>query len=560
MCGIIAIFDPNLGASELEELTRSLSTLLSHRGPDEVGYVGGPGYGLGHTRLSIMDPAAGRQPLTSDETGSSVIHNGEIYNFRDLRAEVHEARHATGAGDFAFKTGSDSEVCLPLFDSLGNDVASKLDGMFAVVLASEDGKRMLACRDPVGIKPLYRGWSADGRTMFASELKCLVGQVEHVEEFPPGHYWTPETGYVRFYSPEWMTPLLAEEATEEVPLELPMGDASRVRSILRSAVQKRLMSDVEYGLLLSGGLDSAIVCKLMAELTDMSKIKSFTVGMRNSPDIMAARAVAEVFGTDHHEHLFTAEEAFSILPQVIYHLETYEPELIRSSIPNFFLARLAGEHVKVVLTGEGADELFAGYLYFRDCPDRPSMQRETLRIFDHLHNVNLQRSDRMGMAHGIEARVPFLDVDMLAEAYGKLDPTIKMHVDGKMEKHALRALFDDGDIPQDVVWRTKAMQCEGVGTDWVSILQGKCEEVISDEEIARAAVDFPLNTPQSKEELYYRKLFEEHFSGMDKFVHVWEGGCRAGGAPWENNAYTRAGLKNTQQLVHGLMEDEAATP
>jgi phosphoserine phosphatase SerB len=288
----------------------------------------------------------------------------------------------------------------------------------------------------------------------------------------------------------------------------------------------------------------------------MKKIKSFTVGMANSPDIMAARAVAESFGCIHHEHIFTADEAFDIVPKVIYHLETYEPELIRSSIPNYFLATLASQHTKVVLTGEGADELFAGYLYFRDAPSRDLLHGETLRIWDALHNVNLQRSDRMSMAHGLEARVPFLDVDMLQEAFGHVDPAVKMHnhEEGKIEKWALRALFEESGIPADVVWRTKAMQCEGVGVDWVSTLQQRCEEMVSDADFQNAAATFPINPPQSKEEYYYRSLFEQHFPNMDKFVHVWPGGCRAGGAPWDNSQYTRAGLKDTAQLTHGLQD------
>ena len=368
-----------------------------------------------------MDPEAGKQPLVSQATGAAVVHNGEIYNHAALREEWAAVRTAAGKAPFSFTTGSDSEVVLPLFEDLSPaELAAKLDGMFGVVAASADGKDFVAVRDPVGIKPLYRGWSRDGgRVIFASELKCLVGVVEHAELVPPGHVWTRERGYERYFDPEWLAPLSRPDAP---PPPLGTRGTDRVRSILKAAVQKRLMSDVGYGLLLSGGLDSAIVAKLMSELTDMSTIKSFTVGMANSPDIMAARAIADVFGTEHHEYIFTPEEAFSILPKVVEHLETYEPELIRSSIPNYFLAKLAGSHTKVVLTGEGSDELFAGYLYFRDAPDKEALHKETLRIFDHLASVNLQRSDRMGMAHGLEARVPFLDVDMLRELYAEVRP------------------------------------------------------------------------------------------------------------------------------------------
>lgn len=553
MCGILALFDPNLSPEEIKELACRLTALLPHRGPDELGYHGGRHFGLGHARLSIMDPAGGKQPLIDEQTGSAIVVNGEIYNHQKLREATRTEREGNSE-QYKFKTTSDSESVLPHFADHGEQCVARLDGMFALCIVSGDGESILAARDPCGIKPLYRGWSANGRIIFASELKCLVGQVDYAEEFPNGHYWvrtSSEGGkYVRYFEPAWMRPLLDPTA----PLQLGKSSTERVRDILKMAVQKRLMSDVGFGLLLSGGLDSAIVCKLMSELTDMSKIKSFTVGMANSPDIMAARSVAAQFGTIHHEHLFTPREAFDIVPEVVYHLETYEPELIRSSIPNFFLARLAGSHVKVVLTGEGADELFAGYLYFRDCPDKEAMQLETLRIWDHLHNVNLQRSDRMSMAFGLEARVPFLDVQMLAEAYGELDPACKMHENGRMEKAALRELFA-GELPHEILWRTKAMQCEGVGTDWVSMLQAMCSEVVSDEEMANATLTYQPNPPHSKEELYYRRLFESHFKGMSKFVHVWEGGCRAAGAPWKSSAYTRAGLANTEQLKHGLMEN-----
>jgi len=567
MCGIVAVFDDQLSAEEIKTLTVQLTQRLEHRGPDEVGYHGGEGFGLGHARLSIMDPEAGKQPLISRASGAAVIHNGEIYNHAKIRDEWRDVRTAAGAEPFDFTCGSDSEVVLPLFEDLSPvELAQKLDGMFGIVVVSKDGKDMAAIRDPVGIKPLYRGWSDNGRVIIASELKCLVGEVEHAELVPPGHVWTREGGYSRYFTPKWLAPLI-DPTTPKPPL--PTGSTDGVRAKLRAAVDKRLMSDVGFGLLLSGGLDSAIVAKLMSELTDMSTIKSFTVGQANSPDIMAARAIARHFGSEHHEKIFTTEEAFAIVPKVVYHLETYEPELIRSAIPNYFLAQLAAAHTKVVLTGEGADELFAGYLYFRDAPSAQLLHDETLRIWNHLASVNLQRADRMCMAHGLEARVPFLDVQMLAEAYETVDPALKMHAppgpegDGRMEKWALRSLFD-GEIPHEVLWRTKAMQCEGVGTNWVDDLQAMCASMVTDEQFAAAASTYPLNPPQSKEEYYYRALFEKHFSGFDRFVHVWEGGCRAGGAPWENAAYTRAGLKDTSQLEHGLMEGvdlvtEAAT-
>lgn len=319
------------------------------------------------------------------------------------------------------------------------------------------------------------------------------------------------------------------------------------------AVERQCMSDVPFGLLLSGGLDSAVVATLLAPILKKRGIefKTFSVGMEDSPDITAARMISKYFGTTHHEHAFNADEAFEHIEKVIYHLETYEPELIRSAIPNYFLARMTSQKVKMVLTGEGSDELFGGYLYFRDSPDKQSFQKELRRIFHHLHNVNCQRADRMTMAHGLEARVPFLDPEVIDEIM-KIDPKYKfISEEQPAEKHILRAAFE-GTMPNEVLWRTKAMQCEGIGMTWVAELQHRCNKMISDEEFALRAEKYPINTPHTKEEMYYRNIFEKYYSGMDKFVHVWDGGCRAGGAPWKNQAYTREGLKDVKQLANGL--------
>lgn len=326
-----------------------------------------------------------------------------------------------------------------------------------------------------------------------------------------------------------------------------------MREVLTQAVREQMMSDVPIGLLLSGGLDSAVISTIIKPMLEETKQQfiTFTVGQEGSPDITAARMMSEHLGTDHHEYLFTSEEACSIIPDVVYHLETYEPELIRSAIPNYFLARLASKYVKVVLTGEGSDELFAGYLYFRDAPNSTAIHKELRRIFHHLHNVNCQRADRMTMAHGLEARVPFLDPNVI-DAVMQVDPELKrIEGENKPEKHALRALFD-GEIPDPVLWRTKAMQCEGVGLNWVDDLQAFCAAHVTDEEFDKATTLYKINPPQSKEEMYYRKIFESHYQNMDKFVHVWDGGCRAGGAAWQNQAYTRFGLKDVAQLAKGI--------
>jgi len=332
---------------------------------------------------------------------------------------------------------------------------------------------------------------------------------------------------------------------------------------------------VPFGALLSGGVDSCIVTCLMAEIARENKLdynwpdgklRTYTVGMEGSPDIMAAREMARHLGTVHHERLFTAAEACKIVPKVVYHMETYEPELLRSAIPNYFLAEIASRDVKMVLTGEGADELFAGYLYFRDCPQPAALQDECRRIFAHLQNVNLQRADRMSMAHGLEARVPFLDLDFVDVAFA-VDPALKMIVKGddtrRETKQYLREIFagepgavesKEGYVPHGLLFRTKAMQCEGVGQGWVQILQEYAAAQVSENEYEQLRCKYPQNPPESREEAWYRKLFEERFPGQDKFVHVWENGCRAGGAAWKSDAYTRAGLQDTGQLRHQFMD------
>jgi len=449
---------------------------------------------------------------------------------------------AAGAEAAAVPTGSDCEALLPAWRALGaGGLCNALNGMFAFVLQDGDGERMLAARDHCGIKPLYMGRTPDnGATWFASELKSLVGVCSEVQEFPPGHFWTPSEGLQRWYLPAWDAPDFAPE----------QGKPAALRAALERAVRAQLMSDVGIGLLLSGGVDSAIVGEIMAPLMRErgEPLRTFTVGQPDSPDVVAARLIAEHLGSEHHEYLFTPEEAFAALDDIVYHLETYEPELVRSAIPNYFLAKLVASHgCKTVLTGEGSDELTAGYLYFHDAPSPAALFGELRRIFWHLHNVNCQRSDRMSMAHGVEARVPFLCPDVIAAAMS-IDAREKMITEQRPEKAALRELFV-GEVPEEVLWRTKAMQCEGVGKTWVPQLQAMCAGAVPDADFARAAELFPKNTPQSKEELLYRQIFDKHFPGLDASVQVWEGGCRAGGAAWRSSAYTRAGLVDTSQLM-----------
>jgi len=498
MCGILAFFDKNghfKGTpEELKALMVKLSLRMTTRGPDGNGYHGGKNWGLSHERLAIMDPEGGRQPIVYEEQGYSLVANGEIYNFRDLLKEN---------GIEKTLTGSDSEALLALYIKIGGPkMVSVLNGIFGFVVTGKDGAEVFAARDHCGIKPLYIGYGNNGEIWFASELKVIVDQdCSKIDEFPCGHYWTPEEGFVKYYNPIW-----------DDDAYVPTGDCSKIRAVIEKAVKDQCMSDVPFGLLLSGGLDSAVVAVIMKPIMEeLGQVyHTFNVGMEGSPDQTAARMISKWLGTTHHEHPFNADEAFEAVEKVIYHLETYEPELIRSAIPNYFLANMTSKHVKMVLTGEGSDELFGGYLYFRDAPDSAHFQKELRRIFHHLHNVNCQRADRMTMANGLEARVPFLDPNVIDEIM-KIDPQYKTITDDRpAEKHALRAAFE-GTMPTEVLWRTKAMQCEGIGMTWVTELQHRCNKMVSDDEFERKAEIFPINTPHTKEEMYYRMIFEKHY-------------------------------------------------
>jgi len=550
-----------------------LAARLTHRGPDDIGVHVEDSFWMGHTRLSIVDPAHGHQPLSNQAKTSHVVVNGEIYNHKELKEEL-------GIPADEMVTQSDSEVVIHGYKKLGNEICNRLIGMFGFVLVTETGD-VLACRDKVGVKPLYMGKSKDGTEMlFSSELKGIVDQCEPEDLMlvPAGHYWTRESGLVDYYQPEWdVDNYSAQFETEERGAEAEGNSSSPAKgkkfataadcvASLEKAIIRRCMADVEIGLLLSGGLDSSITGAIMIQphvkkfLTATDRIKSFAVGQEGSPDILAARAVSKQLGTEHIEAIFTPEMAFEVLEKVVYHAETYEPELIRSCIPNYFLAKKTAEHVKVVLTGEGADELWSGYLYYGDCKDAAALQEENRRILKAVQFVNLQRSDRMSMAHSLEARVPFFDVENISTAM-RVDPAQKLIMKGAdnetpqhCEKYMLRKMYEDI-LAKEVVWRTKAMQCEGVGMTWVNTLQKHISDnLVTDAEFAAVGERFPNNPPQSKEEYYYRSIFDKHFPNCDKFVHVWDNGCRAGGAAWKNEQYTRAGLVDTELLRkgHGL--------
>ncbi|MBI2894362.1 MAG: asparagine synthase B [Deltaproteobacteria bacterium] len=501
MCGFTAYVGPHAQAHT--ERVRRMAERLRYRGPDDAGHYASDSVALAHRRLSIIDVGGGKQPLLSEDGLVALVCNGEIYNHRALRAGL-EGRHR-------FHTRSDSEVILHLYEDKGPSCVRDLDGMFAFVVT--DGERFLAARDPLGIKPLYIGRDAGAGIWFASELKSLPTTCTDVAELPPGSLLTEQGVVQRWFVPTWSEPPASPEP----------ADPGALAQALDVAVTKRLMSDVPVGVFLSGGLDSSVIAALVSR--QIPELHSFAVGLDGSPDLFAARRVAEHLGTRHHEYVYAAEEAARALPTVIAHLESYDPALIRSAVPCYFVSKLTSEHVKVVLTGEGADEAFAGYRYLQGIDDPAALQRECVRLLLALHNMNLQRVDRMTMAHGLEGRVPFLDVGFLSWAMA-LDPAAKLHRSDRPEKWLLRGAFEDL-LPAEIVWRRKLEFAEGCGSEQVLIDHG--ERAVADTDFARAAELFPADSPATKEAFLYRRIFEEVFPGESRrrTVGRWRGAMSA---------------------------------
>jgi asparagine synthase (glutamine-hydrolysing) len=492
MCGIVA----EHGSSDPQALERMLSR-LGHRGPDEQGSIALEHSWLGHTRLSIVDLDHGRQPLVTADGDLWLVGNGEVYNHEAVRRDL---------GDPEFRTSSDNEVALHLLDAHGPQGLALLNGMFAIVAAGRDG-RFFAARDPVGIKPLY--WARrDGRTRFASEMHAFEPDWQpFVEPFPPGCAWTPQDGLVRFAAavPDQVEPLRGEDLLRGT------------RDALVHAVERQLMGDVPVGVFLSGGLDSSLVAAIAAAVLAErgERLQTFAVGTPESPDLHAARRVAEHIGSEHRETTYDAAAALEALPEVVRSIESFDPGLVRSAVPNFMLARFTAEHVKVVLTGEGADELFAGYDYLREFTDPDALHAELVRTVRNLHNLNLQRCDRVTMAHGLEARVPFLDREVIEWAL-RLPPELKVAGPGEPEKKVLREAFS-GWLPEDLLWRDKAEFGDGSGAR--DVLSAAIEATITDADFAaeRDAVRPPLRT---KEELAYFRIFREHLRGVRAEVAI----------------------------------------
>ncbi len=481
MCGFAAYFGPDADAHASE--VQSNAARVRHRGPDDSGVHRTPGAVLAHRRLSIVDLSGGRQPLLGEDGSVSLVCNGEIYNHAALRSEL-EAHHV-------FKTRSDSEVIVHGYEDARADCVSRLDGMFAFVVNGSSG--FLAARDPLGIKPLYLARSLDGGYWFASELKSLPASATEIEALPPGALLTEDGQVHRWFFPTWSAP-----PKTPVSPDLPV-----LAEKLDVAVRKRMMSDVPVGVFLSGGLDSSVIAALVRPYVD--DLHSFAVGVEGSSDLEAARRVAAHLQTHHHEYVYTAAEAASVLETVIAHLESYDPALIRSAVPCYFVSKLAAESVKVVLTGEGADEIFAGYGYLATLRDPMRLHAECARLLLGLHNMNLQRVDRMTMAHGLEGRVPFLDVDFLDWAMA-LAPQTKLGGDKRLLRQAFAAK-----LPPEIVSRPKEEFARGSGAE--ALLAHHGGSAVTDGELARATERFPIDTPSTKEAYLYRRLFEERYPG-----------------------------------------------
>jgi asparagine synthase (glutamine-hydrolysing) len=486
------------------------SRLMRHRGPDWSGVHAAGNAVLAHERLSIVDVNTGAQPLISESGLQSLAVNGEIYNHQDIRDRFE--------GHYAFKTHSDCEVILPLYLEQGTEFLDELTGMYAFCLYDEDKDFWMMARDPIGIIPLYYGHDQHGQLFVSSEMKALVDVCNQVHEFPPGHYWSSgQDAPVRWYRRDWEDFKNVENAKT---------DRDALQKALEDAVVSHLMTDVPYGVLLSGGLDSSITAALAARHAEMRveeheeapawwpRLHSFAIGLEGSPDLLAAQRAADHIGTVHHGFTFTIQEGLDALEEVIYHLETYDVTTIRAATPMFLMARkIRAMGIKMVLSGEGADEIFGGYLYFHKAPHPQAFHEETVRKISRLHSYDCLRANKAMSAWGVEARVPFLDKEFLDVAMS-IDPADKMADSMKggdrIEKHILREAFEHL-LPEDIAWRQKEQFSDGVGYGWIDAVKDFTAEHVSDAEMARAAGRFPHNTPDSKEAYWFRSVFEQHF-------------------------------------------------
>ncbi|MBW8367671.1 MAG: asparagine synthase B [Arenimonas sp.] len=510
MCSILGIFDLRPGAdlAPLRPLALSLSARQRHRGPDWSGVYTHAHCVLVHERLAIVDPAGGAQPLRSADGELALAVNGEIYNHRELERALTQP--------YDFQTGSDCEVINALYRESGADGIGRLNGIYAFALWDAAQGRYLIARDPMGVCPLYWGHDADGRLWVASEMKALARHCADVAPFPPGHVFDSATGtLVAFHQRPWRD----YEATQGVVVS-----PEALRAGFEQAVHRQLMTDVPYGVLLSGGLDSSLVAACAARFARQRvedddrgeawwpRLHSFAIGLVGSPDLAAAEVAAKALGTVHHGYTYRFEEGLDALPDVIRHIESYDVTTVRASTPMYLLARrIKAMGVKMVLSGEGADEIFGGYLYFHKAPDARAFHEETVRKLDALHLYDCLRANKAMMAWGVEARVPFLDLEFMDLAMS-MDAAHKMAGKGRMEKAVLREAFT-GVLPDEILWRQKEQFSDGVGYGWIDGLKAHAEAHVSDSMLAQAPLRFPVNPPQTKEAYWYRELFEREFPG-----------------------------------------------
>lgn len=512
MCGIVAIFNVKEQTPELRTKALGMSKKIRHRGPDWSGIHCSGSAILAHERLSIVDPESGGQPLFSPDGKQVLAVNGEIYNHQEIRERYK--------GRYDFQTGSDCEVILALYRDKGIDFLEDLNGIFAFALYDEEQDAFLIARDHIGVIPLYIGYNADGKVFVASELKALEGECERYEPFLPGHYyWSKAPGMKPWYKRDWME----YDNVKDNP-----ASSDAIRKSLCAAVKRQMMSDVPYGVLLSGGLDSSVISAITESYAERRietdsqsrawwpRLHSFAVGLKGAPDLAKARLVADYIGTVHHEINYTIQEGLDALRDVIYFIETYDITTVRASVPMYLLARvIKSMGIKMVLSGEGADEIFGGYLYFHKAPSAEEFHKETVRKLSKLHQYDCLRANKSLSAWGVEGRVPFLDKEFLDVAM-RTNPKAKMcSLNGSdpkasMEKRIVREAFEDM-LPEEVAWRQNEQFSDGVGYSWIDTLKKITSEAVTDEQMAHAAERFPINTPLCKEEYYYRSIFEEHF-------------------------------------------------
>lgn len=506
MCGIVCAFDLKQKAEVLRPQVLEMSKIIRHRGPDWSGIYSNDKAILAHERLAIVDPASGKQPLFTKDKSLVLAANGEIYNHRELRKQFE--------GKYEFLTESDCEVILALYKEKGVHFVDEMNGIFGFAIYDVEKDEYFIARDHMGIIPLYIGWDQNGTFYVASELKALEGYCTKIELFPPGHYMSSKDGeFVKWYHREW---------TEYEAVKENATSIEAIKTALEAAVKRQLMSDVPYGVLLSGGLDSSItsaIAKKYAQKRIESEDKadawypqlhSFAVGLEGSPDLKAAQKVADHLGTIHHEIKFTIQEGLDAIRDVIYNIETYDVTTIRASTPMYLMARvIKSMGIKMVLSGEGSDELFGGYLYFHKAPNAREFHEETVRKLSKLHMYDCLRANKSLAAWGIEGRVPFLDKEFMDVAM-RINPQDKMINGERMEKWVLRKAFEDM-LPESVAWRQKEQFSDGVGYSWIDTLKELVAKEITDEQLANAKYKFPIQTPTSKEEYYYRSIFAEHF-------------------------------------------------